>query len=82
VTGVGEATGVDAVVEGRGDSAIQNDATERDVARVNALGEGNEVGRDVVLLKREPRTSAPEAGHDLVGDVDNAVTVTEFTHAT
>ena len=78
---VREAARVDAVVERRRDLVGDDHAAERDVARVHALGEADEVGRDVPALDREPLAAAPEAGHHLVGDEHDAVAVAEVTHA-
>ena len=53
---------------------------ERDVARVDALGEADEVGDDVPAGRRRTTRRTAEAGHDLVADHDDAVPVAELAH--
>ena len=80
VAGVGEPAGVGAVGEGRGDRLAHRDPAERDVAGVDALGEGQQVGHDPVELAGEPAAGAAEAGHHLVGDQQDAVPVAQLAH--
>jgi hypothetical protein len=81
VPGVGEAAGVRPVVEGGGDAPGDDHAAQGEVAAVHALGEADQVGRDVPSgLDREPLAAATEAGHDLVGDEHDAVLVAEVAH--
>src|SRR5919197_2135571 len=52
--------------------------SEGDVARVDALGDGDDVGDDVPVLTGEPATGPPEAGHDLVENEQDAVPVADL----
>ena len=81
MAGVGEPARVDAIVERRGDLVRDDHAAERDVSRVHALGETDEVRRDAPVLDREPLAAAAEPGHHLVGDQHDAVAVAEIPHA-
>jgi hypothetical protein len=80
VPGVGEAAGERPVVERVGDAPGDDHAAQRQVAAVHALGEADEVGRDVPAVDREPFAAAAEAGHHLVGDEHDAVLVAEVAH--
>ena len=51
---------------------------ERDVAGVDALRDGEDVRHDVPVLAREPLARAPEPGHHLVEDEDDAVPVADL----
>jgi len=53
-------------------SSWDDHSAERDVAGVDALGERDEIRGDVPMVDGEPLTAATEAGHDLVGDHDDA----------
>jgi len=81
VTAVGESPWVHAVLEGVRNLLADDDATEWDITRVDALGEADEVGGDVPLVDGEPFTAATEAGHDLVAHHDDAVAVADLAHA-
>ena len=78
VAGVGEPAGVGTVVEGGGDLRGDDDAAERHVAGVDPLREGDEVGDDAPPVDGEPLAAPAEAGHDLVGDHDDAVLVADL----
>ena len=80
VTGVGEAARERQGVEVRGDAVGDDHAAERDVARVHALREGDEIGHHVESLEREPLADPAEADHDLVGDVDDAEPVAQLAN--
>jgi hypothetical protein len=54
-----------------------DDAAERLVARRHRLGECDEVGRDAVVGRGEPRAEAAEAGDDLVEHEQSAVRVAQ-----
>ena len=77
---VGQAPREHPVVEGAGDRVADDDTTDRDVAGVDALGEGDQVGHDVMGVEREPLARAAEPGHHLVEDQHDAVLVGEGTH--
>ena len=81
VAGVGEPAREDAVVEGVRDLGGDDHAADGDVAGVDALGEGDQVGADVVRVEGEPLARTPEAGHDLVEDQLDAVAVADRAHA-
>jgi hypothetical protein len=81
VARVGEPAGDRGVGERVGDAPADDHAAERHVARVHALGEADEVGRDVPVLHGEPLAAPTEAGHHLVGDDHDAVAVADLTHA-
>lgn len=49
-------------------------------ARGHALRERDQVGRDIVALKREPASGATEAGHHLVHPQPDAAAVAEDPH--
>ena len=51
---------------------------ERQVAARQALRDGHEVGRDALVLAREHRPGAAEAGRDLVADQEHVVLVAEM----
>ena len=76
-----EPTGVGALLERVGDGLADDDAAQRHVARVDALGEADEVGGHVPVVDGEPFAAAPEAGHDLVADHHDAVLVAQVPHA-
>jgi hypothetical protein len=52
---------------------------ERDVAGVDALGDGEDVGDDVPVLASEPLAGASEPRHDLVADQEDAVAVAHLS---
>ena len=68
-----EAAGGVVVVERLVDFVAREHAGQRQVAAGDALGEAQQVGRDVGLLACEQRPGAPEAGHHLVGDQQHLV---------
>ena len=79
VTGVGEAVVELAALvhQGLGDAVADQHAAERQVAAVDALGEGHEIGLDAVVLRAEPLAEPAEAGDHLVGDQQDAVLVAD-----
>ena len=77
VTGVGEATGEDPLVEGGCDRVGDDHAAHGDVAGVGALGEDDEVGLSRPVLPGEPLAGAPKAAHDLVGNPHDLVLVAQ-----
>ena len=79
--GVRQTSGIGHLGEGVVDGIVHDDAAERDVPGVDALGEGDDVGDDVEVLEGEPPAGAAEAGHHLVGDEDDVVGVGERPHA-
>ncbi len=79
--GVGEPAGVGPVVEGRGDGVGDQHATERHVAGVHALGEGDQVRGDRPVVDGEPLPAAAEPAHHLVGDQQDAVLVADLPDA-
>ena len=80
MAGVGQAARVDPVAERGGDGLADDDPADRDVAGVDALGEGDEVGGHAPVLDREPLAAAREPGHHLVGDHDDAELVADRPH--
>ena len=81
VSGVGEAARVGTLGERRRDAVRDDDAAERHVAGVHALGEGDEVRGHAPVVDGEPLADAAEADHDLVGDHEDPVLVAELAHA-
>ena len=81
VSAVGEATGELTLAERVGDALADDHATERQIARVHALGEADEVGGDVPVLDGEPLAATTESRHHLVGDEHDAVLVAHGAHA-
>lgn len=81
MTGVGQAAGEDDVVEAVGHRVAHNHAAGGHVTGVAALGEGDDVRRVVVVVECEPEAGAAEAGHDLVGDHQDAVLLGDLAHA-
>src|ERR1700722_6650467 len=59
------------------DTARDRHAAKRHGAAACALGEGDDVGDRVRVLEREPAAGAPEPGHDLVADPEEAVRVAQ-----
>ena len=80
MAGVREAAGEEAVANAVDDLAARDHGAERDVARVDPLGDGDDVGHDVPVLAGEPPAGAPEAGHHLVEDQQDAVAVADLPH--
>src|SRR6185369_16896237 len=54
---------------------------ELDVGAREALGHRDEVGLDAPVVDGEPLPGPPEAGHDLVGDEQDAVPVADLAQA-
>ena len=77
MTGVREPALVRLGGERLGDPLADDHATERDVAGVDTLGEGDEVGGDAPAIDGEPLAAPTEAGHHLVGDHHDAVLVAQ-----
>ena len=78
---VGEPAGEHPSVVGVGDVGGDHDAAERDVAGVDALREGDEVGLGVPVLPGEPLTGTTETGHHLIGDPHDAELVAHGAQA-
>ena len=68
------------LVHGLLDRLRDHDAAERQIARRDALGEGDDVGQHVPVLEREPLAGPAEAGDDLVGDEEHVVLVADLPH--
>ena len=62
------------------DHVVDEETGKRDVARGRRLGESDEIGANAVILRREPRAEAPEAGDHLVGEKKDAVFVDDALH--
>ena len=80
---VGVAVGEEVVLEELGDFFAGGAEAERDVGRGDALGGDEDVGDDVPVVHGEPFAGAAPAGHDFVGDEEDAVFVAdaaEFGH--
>ena len=81
VTAVCQAAWVCAILKRVGDLLADDYAAERNVARVDALGEADQVGRDIPVIDGEPLAAAPEAGHDFVNHHHDAVAIAKIAHA-
>ncbi len=55
-----------------GHAVGDHDAADRLIARGQALGDGHQVGLEVVILRSEPGAEAAESGDDLVDDQQDA----------
>src|SRR5690606_30172557 len=75
VARVGESAWEGAILECLVNLFRDDNAAQRNVTRVDALGEGHEVWRHAKALVGEPLAGAAEANHDLVADHQNAVLV-------
>ena len=75
---VGQPAVEDVVAEVGRDVVAHPERAELDVGAGEALGHRDQVGLDTPVVDREPLAGAPEAGHDLVGDEQDAVTVTDL----
>ena len=64
-----------------GDRAAHADRAQRQVRRRQPLGHRDQVGHDVPVVDRPPRTRSAEAAHDLVGDQPDAVAIAHLAHA-
>ena len=80
VARIGEATGVDALCKGLVNGLRDNDATQWQIPRVHALGEGDEVRRGPKVIEGEPRAGAAKSSHHLIGDPHDAVAVTNLAN--
>ena len=80
---VGEAVheGGGAFFEGVNDSRRDEDRAERGVATGDSLPGENDVGLEVPVLAGERFAYAAHAGHDFVGDEENAVAAADFGDA-
>ena len=63
------------------DALLDQDAADRLIAASEALGDGDEVGHDALLLDGVERAGAAHAAHHLVGDEEDAVPVADLAHA-
>ena len=70
--GVGQPSRVGPFIEGGSDLLRDDDTPERNVAGVDALGEGDQVGCHVPAVAGEPFTAAAEPGHHLIGHEHDA----------
>ncbi len=70
-----------ALAQGIDDAALGQHRADRLVAATEALGDRHQVGRHALLLDRVQRAGAAHAAHHLVGDVENAVAITQRAHA-
>ena len=78
---VRQAPGEGPFLEDFGDVGPQADGSQLDVRGGEALGHGDDVWHDVPVIDGEPATSAPEAGHHLVSNEEDAVAVADLPHA-
>jgi hypothetical protein len=69
---VGVAVGEVVVLEIRCNFSAGRAEAQRDVGAGDALGGGEDVGSDAPVLHGEPLPGAAPAGHDLVGDEEDA----------
>ncbi len=65
---VGVAVGEVVILKVGGDLLVRRAQAERHVGSGDALGGGEDVGRNAPVLHGEPLSGAAPAGHDLVGD--------------
>ncbi len=72
-----QATGKDSLVERGCDLVTDQDPAQGHVSGVASLGEDDQVGVDPPTVDGQPLAGAAETGHDLVGDVDDAVLVAQ-----
>ena len=70
-----------ALFDGAHDALLRHDRADRLVAAAQALGDGDEVGRDAFLFHRVQRAAASHAAHDLIGDQQHAMAVADFADA-
>jgi hypothetical protein len=75
---VGEAAGEVLVTYPVGDRSADDHRAERDVARVDALRDREDVRNDVPVVDAEPLAGAAEARHHLVGDQHDPVAITDL----
>jgi hypothetical protein len=61
-----------------GDVLPEDHRRQRDIARVDALGDDEDVRHDVPVLAGEPFAGAAEAGDHLVADEENSVAVADL----
>ena len=81
--GVGQPAGIRPGAEGVDDRRRDDDAAQRHVTAVRALGEGDQIGLDgdvAAGLVAEPVAEPAETDHHLVGDPEDAVLVAERAH--
>src|ERR1700731_465779 len=81
VTGPGESVleGSIAFEEGLGQTVRDDHRAEGSVTSRNALGTGDDVGNEVVLLATEPGAKSPKGADHFVRDEDDAIPVTDGT---
>ena len=81
VAAVGQAAVVEVRVEMPRDLVIHRDSAERQVRRGQALGHRHQIRDGVPVVDREPAPGSAEAGHHLVGDHEDVVTVADLADA-
>ena len=81
MTGVGQSTGEDTLIERCRDRVGDDNTTDGDVAGVGALREDDEVGLSRPILPGKPLTGAAKTAHDLIGDPHDAVLVAQGAQA-
>ena len=69
------------VLEMLRDVMAHADRAQRQVAGSESLGHADQVGNDFPVIDGEPFARAAEAGHDFVGDHQDAVLVAELANA-
>ena len=81
VAAVGQAAVEHLRLEVLGDGGAHRDGAQRQVRAGQALGHRHEVRRDAPFVDGEPVAGPAEAGHDLVGDHEDAVPVADLADA-
>ena len=64
--------------EGVGDILARDGSADGQVAAGEGFGDGEDVGLDAPVLRREPLAGAAEAGDDLIADEEDAVPVADL----
>ena len=67
-----------AVQDGVANGSGRRDEAEWEIARGRTLGTDEDVGPDAPVIDAEPRAGAPEGGHHLVGDQQDAVPLADL----
>ena len=78
---VGEPAIEHVLLEVRGDLRPHPDGAERNVAAGQPFGHGDQVGDDLPMVDRKPRTRAAEPRHDLVADHQDPVAIAQLADA-
>src|SRR5439155_23097255 len=81
VARVGQAAGVRPFGERVGDGLRDDHAAQRHVARVDHLGETDQVGDHAPVIDGEPLTAPADPGHDLVADHHDPVAIAQVANA-